>query len=184
MSRLKVEMCKAAVFTSSVFHILSFPYRPQSHSWGARSLTFFYFRFPPLKHSVLHLSLLSQQLSSLLLNTEGQLPFLSVGDFPTALFRHGVWGGVGAPICYWKPAWNLFFISAAFNCVYAYYSIHTVAIAKCYFNGYVINKMSDHAAPWWFTVTKANINGKNMLNNDQKQGSVSFVVIHVILMSN
>lgn len=43
MSRLKVEMCKA----SSVFHILSFPYRPQSHSWGARSLTFFIFVFLP-----------------------------------------------------------------------------------------------------------------------------------------
>lgn len=82
-----------AVFTSSVFHNLAFPYRLQSHSSGAHSFTFFHLPLPPLQHSVLRLSLISQQRSSLLLNAEGQLPFLSVGDFPTALFRHGVWAG-------------------------------------------------------------------------------------------
>lgn len=126
MSRLKVEMCKVAVFTSSVFHILSFPYRLQSHSWGARSLTFFIFIFFPSNtlFFISHFFPNSYPPCCSTLTVNSLFCLWEISPLHYSVTGCGVEVGVGAPICYWKPAWNLFFISAAFNCVYAYNYLH------------------------------------------------------------
>lgn len=69
--------------------------------------------------------------------------------------------GSGAPICYWKPAWNLFFISAVIYCVKTYNTVANVTLTD------MSSAVLYHAAPWRPTQTNPNCIFKSYAHTDK-----------------